>query len=103
MFLLQTIPSYESEKIVRTEHPDGCICGLPTGLSTSRRRYKTKEHEQLLCNGVTKQKNANNYFATALQSKRTRTITFERRYQTKEREQLLCNGVTKQKNASNYF
>src|SRR6267378_2776909 len=53
--------------------------------------------------GVTKQKNASNYFATALLNKRTRTITFGRRYQTKEREQLLLDGVTKQKNANNYF
>src|SRR5882672_9894392 len=70
---------------------------------TLQRRYKAKERVQLLCNGVTKQKNATNYFATALQSKRTRPITFERRYQTKERVQLLLDGVTKQKNASNYF
>src|SRR6266436_6720533 len=79
------------------------ICGPPTGLSTARRRYQTKEHVQLLCNGVTKQKNASNYFPTALPNKRTRAITFQRRYQTKEREQLLSNGVTKQKNASNYL
>src|SRR2546426_767345 len=44
-------------------------------------------------NGVSKQKNTNNYFSTALPNKRTRTITFQRRYQTKEREQLLLNGV----------
>src|SRR5882672_2506092 len=74
-----------------------------TRTITLQRRYKAKEREQLLCNGVTKQKNANNYFATALQSKRTRTITLQRRYKAKEREQLLCNGVTKQKNANNYF
>jgi len=66
-------------------------------------------------NGVTKQKNANNYFATALQSKE-REQYFATRYkeknannyfatalQAKEREQLLCNGVTKQKNASITF
>src|SRR6266850_1617658 len=53
--------------------------------------------------GFTKQKNASNYFATALPSKRTRPITLQRLYQTKERVQLLCNGFTKQKNASNYF
>src|SRR6267142_751607 len=64
-----------------------------TRAITLQRRYKAKEREQLLCNGVTKQKNANNYFATALQSKRTRTITLQRRYQTKERVQLLLNGV----------
>src|SRR6267142_2771123 len=70
---------------------------------TLQRRYKAKERDQLLCNGVTKQKNATNYFATALQSKRTRPITLQRRYKEKERNQLLCNGDTKQKNASNYF
>src|SRR6266850_673573 len=53
--------------------------------------------------GFTKQKNASNYFATALPSKRTRPITLQRLYQAKERVQLLCNGFTKQKNASNYF
>src|SRR6267142_939300 len=74
-----------------------------TRTITFQRRYQTKEREQLLFNGVTKQKNANNYFSTALPSKRTRTITFPRRYQTKEREQLLFHGVTKQKNANNYF
>src|SRR2546428_13369646 len=62
-----------------------------TRTITLQRRYQTKEREQLLFNGVTKQKNANNYFATALLNKRTRTITFQRRYQTKEREQLLLN------------
>src|SRR5467141_407131 len=60
---------------------------------TLQRRYQTKERVQLLCNGVTKQKNASNYFATALPSKRMRPITFERRYQAKERVQLLLNGV----------
>src|SRR6266850_1347341 len=74
-----------------------------TRTITFQRRYQTKEREQLLFNGVTKQKNASNYFSTALPSKRTRTITFQRRYQAKEREQLLFNGVTKQKNANNYF
>src|SRR2546428_5325356 len=59
-----------------------------TRTITFRRRFQTKEREQLLFNGVTKQKNANNYFSTAL---------------PKEREQLLFNGVTKQKNANNYF
>jgi len=44
-------------------------------------------------NGVTKQKNASNYFWTALPNKRTRPITFGRRFQTKERVQLLWNGV----------
>src|SRR6266850_791203 len=53
--------------------------------------------------GFTKQKNASNYFSTALPSKRTRPITLQRLYQAKERVQLLCNGFTKQKNASNYF
>src|SRR2546425_4461700 len=53
--------------------------------------------------GLSKQNNASNYFATALLNKRTRPITFQRRYQTKERVQLLLDGVTKQKNASNYF
>src|SRR5437016_13615254 len=51
-----------------------------TRAITLQRRYKAKEHEQLLCNGVTKQKNATNYFATALQSKRTRPITLQRRF-----------------------
>src|SRR2546427_12637052 len=74
-----------------------------TRTITFQRRYQTKEREQLLFNGVTKQKNANNYFSTALPNKRTRTITFQRRYQTKEREQLLFNGVIKKKNANNYF
>src|SRR6266446_3501505 len=74
-----------------------------TRAITFQRRYQTKEREQLLLNGVTKQKNASNYFPTALPNKRTRAITFQRRYQTKEREQLLFNGVTKQKNASNYL
>src|SRR3989454_12264420 len=64
-----------------------------TRTITFQRRYQAKEREQLLFNGVTKQKNANNYFSTALPNKRTRTITFQRRYQTKEREQLLLNGV----------
>src|SRR2546422_11307114 len=53
--------------------------------------------------GVSKQKNASNYFPTAFPSKRTRPITFQRRFQAKERVQLLSNGVSKQKNASNYF
>src|SRR3989442_12112418 len=53
--------------------------------------------------GVSKQKNTSNYFATALLNKRTRPITLQRRFQTKERVQLLCNGVSKQNNASNYF
>src|SRR5213593_2519088 len=74
-----------------------------TRAITLKRRYQTKERVQLLSNGVTKQKNASNYFSTALLNKRTRPITFQRRYQTKERVQLLFNGVTKQKNASNYF
>jgi len=33
-----------------------------TRAITFQRRYQTKEREQLLLNGVTKQKNANNYF-----------------------------------------
>src|SRR5438132_8482854 len=70
---------------------------------TFQRRYQTKERVQLLCNGVSKQKNASNYFPTAFPSKRTRPITFQRRFQAKERVQLLSNGVSKQKNASNYF
>src|SRR6267142_1716147 len=60
---------------------------------TFERRYQAKERVQLLLDGVTKQKNASNYFWTALPSKRTRPITFERRYQAKERVQLLLNGV----------
>src|SRR3989442_15962228 len=51
-------------------------CGPPTGLLTARRRYQTKERVQLLCNGVTKQKNASNYFATAFLNKTTGPITF---------------------------
>src|SRR6266850_100160 len=75
----------------------------PTGLLTARRRFQTKQRVQLLCNGVSKQNNASNYFETAFPSKTTRPITLKRRYQTKQRVQLLCNGVTKQNNASNYF
>src|SRR2546426_11082204 len=70
---------------------------------TLQRRFQTQERVQLLSNGVYKQKNASNYFATAFPSKRTRPITLQRRFQAKERVQLLCNGVSKQKNASNYF
>src|SRR5438132_7510722 len=33
---------------------------------TLQRRFQAKERVQLLCNGVSKQKNASNYFATAL-------------------------------------
>src|SRR5438128_6525127 len=50
-----------------------------TRAITLKRRFQTKEREQLLCNGVTKQKNASNYFATALLNKRTRAITLKRR------------------------
>src|SRR6266446_7204970 len=75
----------------------------PYRVLTAGRRFQTKERVQLLFNGATKQKNASNYFPTALLNKRTRPITFQRRYQTKERVQLLSNGVTKQKNAYNYF
>src|SRR5882762_672221 len=74
-----------------------------TRAITLKRRYQTKERVQLLSNGVTKQKNASNYFPTALPNKRTRPTTFQPRYQTEERVQLLSNRVTKQKNASNYF
>src|SRR5437870_13674132 len=45
---------------------------------TFQRRYQTKERVQLLSNGVTKQKNASNYFLTALPKKRTRPITLQR-------------------------
>src|SRR6266850_5515479 len=51
-----------------------------TRTITFQRRYQAKEREQLLLDGVTKQKNANNYFWTALPNKRTRPITFERRF-----------------------
>src|SRR6266446_1814073 len=47
---------------------------------TLKRRYQTKERVQLLFHGVTKQKNASNYFWTALPNKRTRTITLQRRF-----------------------
>src|SRR6266404_762283 len=60
---------------------------------TFQRRFQTKERVQLLSNGVSKQKNASNYFPTAFPSKRTRPITFQRRFQAKERVQLLSNGV----------
>ena len=45
--------------------------------------------------GVTKQKNASNYFATALLSKRTRPITLQRLYQAKERVQLLSTAFSR--------
>src|SRR6266446_2337294 len=51
-----------------------------TRAITLKRRYQTKERVQLLCNGVTKQKNAPNYFETALPNKRTRPITLKRRF-----------------------
>src|SRR6267378_1834446 len=60
---------------------------------TFQRRFQAKERVQLLSNGVSKQKNASNYFPTAFPNKRTRPITFQRRFQTKERVQLLSNGV----------
>src|SRR6266481_3553590 len=74
-----------------------------TRATTFQRRYQTEERVQLLSNGVTKQKNASNYFPTALPNRRTRPTTFQRRYQTEERVQLLSNRVTKQKNASDYL
>src|SRR5437879_13823497 len=51
-----------------------------TRPTTLKRRYQTEERVQLLSNRVTKQKNASNYFLTALPNKRTRPITFERRF-----------------------
>src|SRR6267142_766722 len=47
---------------------------------TFQRRFQAQERVQLLSNGVSKQKNASNYFPTAFPSKRTRPITFQRRF-----------------------
>src|SRR6266403_2151178 len=47
---------------------------------TLQRRFQTKERVQLLSNGVSKQKNASNYFPTAFPSKRMRPITLQRRF-----------------------
>src|SRR2546422_10120162 len=70
---------------------------------TLQRRFQTKERVQLLYNGVSKQKNASNYFPTAFPNKRTRPITFQRRFQTIDRVQSLSNGVLQENNASNPF
>src|SRR6266478_3779347 len=49
-----------------------------TRAITFQRRYQTKEREQLLFNGVTKQKNANNYFSTAFSRHSLDPIRFSR-------------------------
>src|SRR6267143_220538 len=49
-----------------------------TRTITLQRRFQTKERVQLLCNGVTKQKNASNYFATAFSRHSLDPIQFSR-------------------------
>src|SRR2546428_9723221 len=49
-----------------------------TRTITFQRPYQTKEREQLLFNGVTKQKNANNYFSTAFSRHSLNPIRFSR-------------------------
>src|SRR5207244_3624940 len=49
-----------------------------TRAITLKRRFQTKERVQLLCNGVTKQKNASNYFATAFSRHSLDPIRFSR-------------------------
>src|SRR3989442_1397867 len=75
----------------------------PAGLLTTRRRFQGEERVQLLCDGVSKQRDECDEVETALTNKRAGPITLKRGLQIKERVQLLCNGVSKQKNASNYF
>src|SRR6267142_483452 len=70
-----------SRNISRSRFRDSAkrVIHRPAGLLTTRRRFQTKQRVQLLCNGVSKQNNAFNYFVTA--------------FQTKERVHPLGNGV----------
>src|SRR6267143_220535 len=68
-WIRRTLRQLRSAKRGKIDGPTPVYRRFGRGFSghrlTARRRYQTKEHEQLLCNGVTKQKNASNYFATA--------------------------------------
>src|SRR5712671_2703167 len=57
-----------------------------------KRRFQTKQREEMLGNGISKQSNARKCLETAFPSKATRGNAWKRRFQTKQREEMLGNG-----------